>query len=256
MPLLQSVCRWCFGEIPLPELAAWAVELGIDGIDLLHPHEVSEITPFGLKCPVTAAPEDESGLGCIDKAFNQTEHHQTLWRIYEELIPAAAEAGISQVITFSGNRDGLSDENGLENCARGLDPLLALAEQYDVTLVMELLNSRIDHPDYQCDRTHWGAALCEKLDSPRFKLLYDVYHMQVMEGDIIATIQRYSKYINHYHAAGNPGRHELDETQELNYPAIVRAIRDTGFEGYLAQEFVPTWSDHKAALADAVSRCR
>ncbi len=255
MSFSHSVCRWCFQSTPLPKLAEWCVELGLSGIDLLHPHEAREISELGLKCPVTAAPEHESGLGCIERAFNKREHHGTLHEIYEQLIPEAAEAGIPQVITFSGNREGLSDEEGIENCAAGLEPLLDLAERHDITLVMELLNSKVDHPDYQCDHTAWGVALCEKLDSPRFKLLYDIYHMQVMEGDVIATIQKSEKHIGHYHTAGCPGRNEIDESQELFYPAIMETINKTGFEGWVAQEFVPTWDDPKAALADAVRRC-
>jgi hydroxypyruvate isomerase len=136
-----------------------------------------------------------------------------------------------------------------------LDPLLALAEKHNITLIMELLNSKVDHPDYQCDHTDWGIALCQKLGSPRFKLLYDIYHMQVMEGNVMATIRRAAQYIGHYHTAGCPGRNELDETQELYYPAIIETIRKTGYDGFLAQEFVPTWDNHKEALADAIRRC-
>jgi hydroxypyruvate isomerase len=255
MSLKHSVCRWCFDETPLPVLAEWCQELGIQAIDLLHPHEVLEITDFGLTCPITAAPEHESGLGCIERAFNNPAHHPALWEIYKELIPKAAEAGILNVITFSGNREGLSDAEGIENCAAGLDPLLALAEKHNITLIMELLNSKVDHPGYQCDHTDWGIALCQKLGSPRFKLLYDIYHMQVMEGNVMATIRRAAQYIGHYHTAGCPGRNELDETQELYYPAIIETIRKTGYDGFLAQEFVPTWDNHKEALADAIRRC-
>lgn len=255
MPFKHSVCRWCFDYTPLAELAQWCVDLGIDGIDLLHPDEVDEIKPFGLTCPVTAAPEHSSGIGCIENAFNKPSNHETLLEIYSELIPQAAAAGIPNVITFSGNREGLDDEEGVANCAAGLAPLLALAEKHDVTLIMELLNSKVDHPDYQCDHTDWGIALCDKLGSHRFKLLYDIYHMQVMEGDVMATIKRAAPYLGHYHTAGCPGRHELNESQELYYPAIVETIRDTGFSGFLAQEFIPTWNDPKAALADAIKRC-
>jgi hydroxypyruvate isomerase len=216
---------------------------------------VAEITSFGLSCPVTAAPEHQSGLGCIEKAFNKPEHHATLLEIYQKLSPGAAEAGIPNVITFSGNREGLSDAEGIENCAKGLEPLLDLADKHDVTLIMELLNSKVDHPDYQCDHTDWGIALCEKLDSPRFKLLYDIYHMQVMEGDVVATIKKAAPYIGHYHTAGVPGRHEIDESQELYYPAIIKAIEATGYDGFVAQEFIPTWDDQRAALADAIARC-
>ncbi len=255
MSYQHSVCRWCFEDTPLPLLAEWCQELGITGIDLLHPSEAFEIQAYGLTCPVTAAPEHPSGVGSIEKAFNHPDHHATLLEIYTELIPKAAEAGIANVIVFSGNRDGLSDKEGLENCARGLDPLLALAEKHDVTLVMELLNSRVDHPDYQCDRSSWGLALCQKLGSARFKLLYDIYHMQIMEGDIMAHIFKHSSYYAHYHTAGCPGRHELDESQELYYPAIMEAIRQTGYQGFVAHEFIPTWPDPKKALADAVRRC-
>lgn len=255
MSIKHSVCRWCFDRTPLPELAQWCRDLGIAGIDLLHPHEVKEVEPYGISCPVTAAPEHSSGIGCIENAFNKPANHATLLEIYSELIPRAAEAGIPNVITFSGNREGLSDREGIDNCAAGLIPLLELAEQHDVTLIMELLNSKVDHPDYQCDRTDWGIALCEKIGSPRFKLLYDIYHMQVMEGDVMATIKRAAPYIGHYHTAGCPGRHEINETQELYYPAIVQTIKDTGYTGFLAQEFIPTWDDQKAALADAIGRC-
>jgi hydroxypyruvate isomerase len=256
MPIQHSVCRWCFDSIPLLQLAEWCEELGISGIDLLHPHEAVEVSKFGITCPVTAAPEHPRKIGSIENAFNKTANHTTLLEIYTELIPQAAAAGIPNVITFSGNREGLSDEEGIANCAVGLVPLLDLAEAYDVTLVMELLNSKLDHPDYQCDHTDWGIRLCQQLDSPRFKLLYDIYHMQVMEGDVMATIQSAAPYIGHYHTAGCPGRHEINETQELYYPAIVQAIKDTGYQGFLAQEFIPTWNDQKAALADAIKRCQ
>lgn len=230
--------------------------MGYDGIDLLHPGEVDVIRSFGLACPVTAAPEHASGIGCIERAFNRIEHHDVLVEIYRELIPAAAEAGVPNVICFSGNRDGLSDEAGIDNCARGLERVLPLAEQHGITLVMELLNSRVDHPGYQCDRTEWGVALCEKLGNPRFKLLYDIYHMQVMEGDVIATIRRHIRHIGHFHTAGVPGRHEIDDSQELNYPAIARAIVESGFEGFLGQEFIPTAEDPFVSLEDAIRRCR
>ena len=254
--LRHAVCRWPFASVALEVLAEKVAAMGYEGIDLLHPHEVEVIRPFGLTCPVTAAPEHGSGIGCIERAFNRVEHHDTLVEIYEALIPAAAEAGISRVICFSGNRGGLSDREGIENCARGLERIMPLAERHDVTLVMELLNSKVDHPDYQCDRTEWGVALCECLGHPRFQLLYDIYHMQVMEGDVIATIRKHIRRIGHFHTAGVPGRHEIDDRQELNYPAIAQAIRETGFEGFLAQEFIATEVDTFASLADALRRCR
>ena len=175
----HSVSYWPFADIPLTDFAQKILPLGYHGIDLLHPAQALEVAPLGIKCPVTAAPEHPSGLGCIERAFNRIEHHETLHQIYRDLIPAAAEAGIPQVICFSGNRAGLDDATGLENCARGLEPLLPLAEEHGVTLLMELLNSKVDHPDYQCDHTAWGAALCTLRKTSttcppsRFKLLYD-----------------------------------------------------------------------------------
>ena len=252
----HSVCRWCFDSTPLEVLAGKAAALGFDGIDLLHPHEVATITPFGLTCPITAAPEHPSGIGCIENAFNKPANHDTLEEIYRELIPAAAEAGVPQVICFAGNREGINEQEGIDRCAAGLERILPLAEEHDVTLVMELLNSKVDHPDYQCDHTDWGVALCKKLGTARFKLLYDIYHMQVMEGDVIATIRNNIDYISHFHTAGVPGRHEIDDSQELHYPAIVKAIAATGFDGFLTQEFIPTAEDPFASLADALERCR
>lgn len=254
--LRHAFARWCLGSTPLETLAEKAVELGYEGIDLLHADEVAVIRPFGLICPMMAAPEHESGLGCIERAFNRMEHHDTLAKIYQKLIPAAAAADIPNVICFSGNRGGLSDEQGIENCARGIDRLLPIAEKYGVTLVMELLNSKVDHPDYQCDRTAWGVALCERLGNPRFQLLYDIYHMQIMEGDVISTIRKHIRHIAHFHTAGVPGRHEIDDSQELNYPAIVRAIADTGYDGFIAQEFIAKASDPFTSLKDALSLCK
>lgn len=254
MSYSQSVSRWCFDAYSLEELCEQAVKIGLQGIDLIHPREVSTINTFGLTCPVTAAPEHGSGLGCIERAFNRREHHDTLEEIYRELIPAAAESGTPHVITFSGNRGGLTDQQGLDNCATGIERLLPLAEEHDIVLVMELLNSKVDHPDYQCDHTAWGVALCEKLGHPRFKLLYDIYHMQVMEGDVIATIRDNIAHLAHFHTAGVPGRNELSDSQELNYPAIAKALAETGFEGFVGHEFVPTADDPFSSLAEAVQR--
>ncbi|MFP6883398.1 MAG: TIM barrel protein [Roseibacillus sp.] len=251
MPYSQSVSRWCFNDFSLGELAERAANLGLKGIDLLHPGEVTTVKSFGLTCPVTAAPEHDSGLGCIERAFNRREHHDTLVEIYRELIPAAAESGTPHVITFSGNREGLSGLEGIDNCTAGLERILPLAEEHDVILVMELLNSKVDHPDYQCDHTDWGIALCEKIGHPRFKLLYDIYHMQVMEGDIIATIRENIDCLAHFHTAGVPGRNELGADQELNYPAIARALAGTGYSGFVGHEFVPTAEDPFDSLAEA-----
>lgn len=194
-------------------------------------------------------------VGGIAKAFNRLEHHDALLEAYEPLLKTAAEAGARQVICFSGNRDGLDDEAGLNHCATGLKRLLPLAEKLGITLVMELLNSKVDHPDYMCDRTAWGVALSNKIASPNFKLLYDIYHMQIMEGDVISTIRAHHPHIAHYHTGGVPGRNELDETQELNYPAIVSAIADTGYRGFIGQEFLPTNPDKFASLKKCVALC-
>lgn len=250
----HAFCSWCYEPAPLETQAEWALELGYQGIDLLTPQQASTIAPLGLCCPVSAAPTHASGLGSIERAFNRNEHHATLLEIYQDLIPAAAAAGIKNVIVFSGNRDGLDDHTGLENCARGLSPVLHLAEKYGVTLVMEMLNSRIDHPDYQADHSAWAVTLCDLLDAPQFKLLYDIYHMHVMEGNVIETIQKIHPHIAHYHTGGFPGRNEIDDSQELNYPEIVAAIAKTAYEGFLAQEFVPK-RDPQTSLADALSRC-
>jgi hydroxypyruvate isomerase len=183
------------------------------------------------------------------------ENHAWLIPAYQRAIPLAAAANVPNLICFSGNRVGMPDDQGRENCARGLVTLLPLAAQHGVKLCMELLNSRIDHPDYQCDHTAWGVALAKQLDSEAFKLLYDIYHMQIMEGDVIRTVRDSHRYIGHYHTGGVPGRHEIDSSQELNYPAIMRAIAESGFTGYVAQEFVPT-RDPRASLAEAVRLCR
>jgi hydroxypyruvate isomerase len=190
----------------------------------------------------------------LTRGFNTTENHAWLLPAYERAIPLAAAAGIPNLICFSGNRNGMSDEQGLATCAVGLSKLMPLAKQHGVTICMELLNSKIDHPDHQCDRTPWGVALVQRVSSERFKLLYDIYHMQIMEGDVIRTIRDNHKYIGHYHTAGVPGRHEIDATQELNYPAIMRAINETGFSGHVAQEFIPT-RDARTALAEAIQIC-
>ncbi|BDS08054.1 hydroxypyruvate isomerase [Oceaniferula spumae] len=251
----HSVSRWCFGSTSLEQLCTKCQEIGITGIDLLKLEEIPVVKSLGLQCSITAAHPDENGVGEIEQGFNDLSLHPALHKIYENLIPEAAALGVAQVICFSGNRNGLSDEAGLENCAIGLAPMVSLAEKHGVTLVMELLNSKVDHPDYQCDHTAWGAALCEKIGSPHFKLLYDIYHMQIMEGDVIRTIREYHQHISHYHTAGVPGRNEFDASQELNYPAIASAIAATGFNGFIGQEYVPSTEDPFAFLAEAVDLC-
>jgi hydroxypyruvate isomerase len=248
--LKQSVCRWPFPNIPLDDFAAAARDIGLRSIELLNPDEWATVQRYGLTCAMANA----AGPGGIPRGFNRTEHHEWLIPAYETLLRQAADAGIPNVICFSGNRDGMSDQQGLENCAIGVAKLMPTAERLGVNLVMELLNSRVDHPDYMCDRTPWGVALAQKVGSERFGLLYDIYHMQIMEGDVIRTIRNNHQHIFHYHTGGNPGRNEIDETQELFYPAIMRAIRDTGFDGYVGQEFIPR-RDPLTSLAEGVRIC-
>ncbi len=246
--LKQSVCRWCYGDIPLEKLAAEAKRIGYQSIELVTPQEFPTVKAAGLTCAML------SGACRIEDCFNRKENHAQLEKALREHIEFAAANGLPNVICFSGNRRGMSDEEGLENCAAGLKRIVGFAEQKNVTICMELLNSKVDHRDYMCDHTAWGVELVKKVGSPRFKLLYDIYHMQIMEGDVIRTIRDNKEYIGHYHTGGNPGRHEIDETQELYYPAIVKAIIDTGYDGYLAQEFIPS-RDPLASLAQGFRIC-
>ncbi len=246
----HSVCQWCYGDIPLDKLCESSRDMGIKSIDLLNAEQWSTAIKYGLTCAMGYA----TSFG-LNKGFNDPSIHATLLKDYSANIPKAAEAGLKNVICFSGNANGLSSEKGLENCAKGLEPVLKVAQRYNITVSMELLNSKVDHKDYQCDHTEWGVKLCDKLGSENFKLLYDIYHMQIMEGDVIATIRKYSKYISHYHTGGVPGRHEIDETQELYYPAIMQAILATGFKGFVAQEFIPSRPDKLASLKQGVGIC-
>jgi hydroxypyruvate isomerase len=231
--LKQSVCRWCYGKMPLDELCRNAAEIGLRSVELLTEKEWSTPTRYGLICAVGMGPTT------IPRGWNRVEHHDEFVRECERLLPLAKQAGIPNLIVFSGNRDGLSDSEGIRNCVKGLKRITPLAEQLGVTVVMELLNSRVDHKDYQCDHTAWGVEVVKGVGSDRFKLLYDIYHMQIMEGDVIRTIRDNFPHIAHYHTGGVPGRNEIDDTQELNYATICNAIVDLGFLGYLAQEFVP-----------------
>jgi hydroxypyruvate isomerase len=246
----HSVCRWCYEKIPLEDLCKSAKDIGLQSIELVGPEEWPTLKKYGL----TSALPWGAGMG-IPKGFNDPQYHDALVKSYEEVIPKVAAAGFNQIICFSGNRNGMDDEKGLENAAVGLKRLMSVAEKHKVTMVMELLNSKVNHKDYMCDRTHWGAALADKIGSDRFKLLYDIYHMQIMEGDVIATIRKFQKYISHYHTGGVPGRNEIDETQELNYPAIMKAIVATGYKGFVAQEFIPKRADQIASLRQGVQIC-
>ncbi len=249
----HSVCKWCYPKVALEDLCVFAKANGLASIELLGPTEWPTLAKHGLTCAMTGNPTID-GLGGINKAFNRLEHHDKLVRVYSDYIPLAAKAGLKNVICFSGNRDSLDDQTGLQNCATGLKRLMSVCEQNGVTLVMELLNSRVDHKDYMCDKSAWGVALCRAIGSERFKLLYDIYHMQIMEGDVIATIRRDHAYFAHYHTGGVPGRNEIDESQELQYPAIMRAIVDTKFTGHVAQEFIPK-RDPLTSLKQGITIC-
>lgn len=246
----HSVCRWCYQDLSLDQLCAAAKGMGITGIDLVGPADWPTLKKYGLDSPMCNGAEIN-----LTDGFNDPRFHAALQKSYAAMIPQVALAGYKNLICFSGSRRGMDDETGLANCVQGLTPLLALAAQHKVVLVMELLNSKIDHHDYQCDRTAWGVALAKRLGSPQFKLLYDIYHMQIDEGDVIRTLTANQAYIAHYHTGGVPGRHEIDETQELNYPAIMRAIKATGYTGYVAQEFIPRLPDKLASLRKAILLC-
>ena len=250
----HSACRWCYGKISLDDLCKAGKEMGMVGIDLLNPDEFATAKKHGLVCSMVFNPVVD-GLGGIGKAWNRVEHHDKLVQAYEQRIKETADAGYERLICFSGNRAGLDDVKGLENCATGLKRILALAEERKVTICMELLNSKRSHKDYQCDHTAWGVELVKRISSERFKLLYDIFHMQIMDGDVCDTIKENHQYFDHYHTGGVPGRAEIDETQELNYPRIMKAILDTGFKGYVAQEFIPKRADALASLRQGVQIC-
>jgi hydroxypyruvate isomerase len=246
----HSVCKWCYPNIPLDELCKAAQDIGLSSIELQGPEEWPTIKKYGLTCAMPWG----AGKG-IENGWNNPALHHELLASFEDIIPKAAHAGLDKIITFSGNRRGLSDEQGLENCAMGLKRLMKTAEKYKVTVTMELLNSKVNHKDYQCDHTKWGVELAKRIGSEQFKLLYDIYHMQIMEGDVIATIREYHPYISHYHTGGVPGRNEIDETQELNYPAIMKAIAETGYKGFVGQEFIPKHKEPLVSLRKSVQVC-
>jgi len=254
----HSVCKWCYGKIPLDEFCKAAREIGIEAIDLLEVGDFPTLKKHDLVCSmVSGCP------GGITKGLNRIENHDKIVAFYEATAPKVAAAGFRNIICFSGNRDGMSDEEGLENCAKGLKRIASICEKHKVVAVMELLNSRVDHADYMCDHTRWGVELCKRVGSESFKLLYDIYHMQIMDGDVIRTIrgqpdkgiEAAAPYIGHYHTGGVPGRNEIDETQELYYPAIMKAVAATGYKGFVAQEFVPRRSDALASLRQAIDIC-
>lgn len=245
----HSVCEWCFNHIPLEDLLRTLNQLGIKAIDLIGPKDWPLLKKYDIHCSMCNGAE----ISLVD-GWNDPKNHGQLIKNYSDIIPKVAEAGYTNLICFGGNRRGMNDYVGLQHCVDGLSQIIPLAERHGVVLQMELFNQQ-DHPDYMCDNSLWGVELCKHLGSDHFKLLFDIYHMQVQEGDIIRSIRNYHPYFGHYHTAGVPGRHEIDETQELYYPAIMRAILETGYTGYVAQEFIPLWEDKIGALKDAILRC-
>lgn len=243
----HSVCRWCYGRIPLEKLAEEIKKLGYLSLELLSPDEYLKVKPIGLTCAILGGADIGNGL-------NRKENHPRILKRLNTYIEFAAAEGIPNVITMSGNRRGLDDGEGMKVCAEGLKQIVGFAEEKKVNVVMEGLNSKVDHKDYMYDKTEWGVALCQMVGSPRFKLLYDIYHMQIMEGDVIRTIDKHHEHIAHYHTGGNPGRREIDETQELNYTAITKAIVKTKYQGFLGQEFIPA-REPLASLAQAFAIC-
>jgi len=247
--LHQSVCRWCYEKVPLDQLAAFAAQVGLKGIDLLQPEEYEFPRRYGLICTMAYA-----GGGDIPNALNRPENHAAIETAFRTNIPLAAKAGIPNVITFSGNRRGMADEEGARNTVAGLNRVKKIAEDNGVVICLELLNSKHDHLDYMCDHTDWEVRVVEEVNSPHVKLLYDIYHMQIMEGDLIDTIRKNIAWIAHFHTGGVPGRHELDNTQEVQWDGVMRGIVGAGFKGYVAHEFVPV-HDPLTSLRAAVDLC-
>jgi hydroxypyruvate isomerase len=244
----QSVSRWCYDKLSLEELCTASKRIGLSAIDLLDEKDWNTPKQFGLSCAMA------NGFGSIPKGFNRPDNHDKLVADAERMIPLAAAAGVPNIVCFSGNRAGMSDGEGIANCIAGLKRITPAAERAGVTLCLELLNSKVDHDDYHADHTAWGAQVVQGVGSPRLKLLYDIYHMQIMEGDVVRTIRENAQHIAHYHTGGVPGRNEIDETQELNYRRVAQEIADSGFTGFLAHEFVPR-RDPLASLAQAFSIC-
>ena len=244
----HSISRWCYGKIPLDELCETAKGIGYNGIDLLDPGDWPVVKQHGLVCSMA------NGFGTIPVGFNRLENHDKLVADGERLIALAAEAGVPNIVVFSGNTAGLSEADGVANCVTGLKRLAPTAEKHGVTLCLELLNSKVDHHDYQADHSAFGVKVIEGVDSPRVKLLYDIYHMQVMEGDVIRTVRANIQHIAHFHTGGVPGRNEIDETQELYYHRVMQAIADAGYTGFVGQEFVPK-RDPVASMKQAYEIC-
>ena len=247
--LKQSVSRWCYGKIPMPEFCKAVAAMGLTAIDLLGEADWPVVRDHGLICSMGNA-----GGGSIPDGLNVKANHDNIVRNFERLIPKAKALQVPNVITFFGNRRGMSDEEATANCIEGLNRVKKIGEENGVTICVELLNSKIDHKDYQGDRSRFGVEIVKAVASPRVKLLYDIYHMQIMEGDLIRTIRENHEYLAHFHTGGVPGRHELDGTQEVDWRAVATAIADLKYEGYFAHEFVPT-RDPLTSLREAVVLC-
>jgi hydroxypyruvate isomerase len=243
----QSVSKWCYGKFSLEEMCVIGKKMGLKAIDLLGPNDFPILKKHGLACSMINTHN-------LTKGLNRKENHEECLAKIRTAIDAAAEYGYPNVISFPGNREGMPDDVGVENSVIGLKKIAGYAEKKGVTICLEYLNSKVNHKDYMFDNMAWGVEVCKKVGSPNVKILYDIYHAQIMEGDIIRTLRNNKEYIGHYHTGGNPGRNEIDETQELYYPAIMRAIADTGYKGYVAHEFVPK-KDPIESLAYAVRIC-
>jgi len=246
----HSVCRWTYNFLSVDELCHAVKDIGFSAIDLVGPKDWPTLKEHGIFSSMCNGAEIN-----LTQGWNNPEFHPTLIKNYTEHIQLVAKAGYKNLICFSGNRNGMDDATGIKNCVQGLKQILSLAEKNGVIIHMELLNSKVDHKDQMCSHTPWGVELCKQIGSPNFKLLYDIYHMQIDEGDVIRTIRDNHQYFGHYHTGGVPGRHEIDESQELYYPAIMKAIIETGFKGYVAQEFIPAKEDKIASLKKAVQTC-
>ena len=246
----HSVCRWTYSFLTLEQLCKAVKDIGFSAIDLVGPKEWPVLKAHGIFSSMCNGAEIS-----LTKGWNDKQNHPTLIKNYSEHIDLVSAAGYKNLICFSGSRNGMDDETGFKNCVEGLKQIMALAEKKGVVIQMELLNSKVDHKDYMCDRSKWGVELCKRLGSENFKLLYDIYHMQIDEGDVIRTIKDNHQYFGHYHTGGVPGRHEINQSQELYYPAIMKAILEIGFKDYVAQEFVPTGNDKVGSLKAAVKLC-
>jgi len=249
----HSMCRWTYGQLSMEELCRAVNGIGFSAIDLVGPGEWDILKEHGIDSSMCNGAEIS-----LEEGWCEPDYHSTLIDSYTEHIDLVADAGYSNLICFTGNKRGMDDETGLQNCVAGLEQIMGHAERRRVVIQLELFNSKVNHPDYMADNSPFGVELCKRIGSPNFKLLYDIYHMQISEGDIIRTIRQDHEWFGHYHTAGVPGRNEIDESQELYYPAIMQAILETGFGGYVAQEFIPTQEtteENLAMLRDAVKRC-